>query len=92
VKDLVSKLEAVRAAVAELGDVAAQELAAFIEQRYGVKVLPQFIPVVRASLRELELLEKARMTAKDAAQRATGADEGQGKSQGGDAGQRLSLH
>jgi hypothetical protein len=87
VKDSMNAIEALRRASAELGDVPAQELAVFIGERYGVKILPQFIPVVRASLRELELLEKARKAAREAAPKATGAEQGEGKGRGGDAGQ-----
>jgi hypothetical protein len=43
----MSKLEAVRLALEQLGDASPQELAAFIEERYGVKVQPAVVPVVR---------------------------------------------
>jgi hypothetical protein len=54
------KVEMVRRALSELGDAAPQELAALIERQHGVRIDPRFIPVVRASLLELEMLEKAR--------------------------------
>jgi hypothetical protein len=58
-------LEAVRLALAELGDVPHQELAAFVGERFGLRIPPQFIPVAKASLRGLEQLEAARRAAKD---------------------------
>jgi hypothetical protein len=50
----VSKLEAVRRAVREVGEASPQDIAAFVEARFGVKILPRFVPVALASLRELE--------------------------------------
>jgi hypothetical protein len=60
----VSKEEAVRLALKELGDVPAAELAAFIAQRFGLHIDPRFIPVFKASLKALEQLEQARARAK----------------------------
>jgi len=61
------KTEAVRLALAELGDAPAGELAAFVRARYGVEVPPSLIPVIKATLLDKELLERAR------ASRAAGA-------------------
>jgi hypothetical protein len=47
----VTKEEAVRRALAELGDASAAEVVALVERRHGLKVAPAFIPVYRASLR-----------------------------------------
>jgi hypothetical protein len=58
-------LEAVRLALAELGDVPHQELAAFVRDRFGLKIPPHFIPVAKASLQGLEQLEAARRAAKE---------------------------
>jgi hypothetical protein len=54
------KTEAVRLALAELGDAPAGELAAFVRSRYGVEVPPSLIPIIKATLRDKELLERAR--------------------------------
>ena len=58
------KLELVRQALAVVGDASPEELAAFIETRHGIRIEPRFIPIIRASLRELDLLEKAKATAR----------------------------
>jgi hypothetical protein len=63
----LSKVELVRRALAELGEASPQEVAAFIERRNGVRIDPRFIPFVRASVLELEMLEKARRAARAAA-------------------------
>ena len=54
------KTEAVRLALAGLGETPAGELAAFVQARYGVEVPPSLIPVIKATLRDKELLERAR--------------------------------
>jgi hypothetical protein len=54
------KTEAVRLALAELGDAPAEELAAFVRSRYGVEVPASLVPVIKATLRDKELLERAR--------------------------------
>jgi hypothetical protein len=41
----MNQAEALRRAMTELGDASAEELAAFIQEHYGVKVRPQFVPV-----------------------------------------------
>ncbi len=60
----MNKEEALRVALRELGPVADQELTAFMEQRFGVKVRPQFMPLLKASLAEMERLERTRSAAK----------------------------
>jgi len=59
----MDKLELVQSALRELGDVSAQELSAFIEQKHGVKIEPKFIPIFKASLRDKLRLEAARLAA-----------------------------
>jgi predicted SprT family Zn-dependent metalloprotease len=44
----------VRYALAELGDVSANALCAFVEQKHGVRIEPRFIPVYKASIRYQE--------------------------------------
>jgi hypothetical protein len=67
----MEKLEAVRLALAELGDAPAAELAAFVRARYGVEVQPGLIPVSRATLRDREQLERARAGRAGAAELGT---------------------
>ena len=79
--DNVSKTELVRLALAEVGEASHQELADFIERRHGVRIDPKFLPVVRASVRELEQLERARQAARAAveqlkAKQAAGEEKG----------------
>lgn len=64
----LNKLELVRQALLELGESPPQQVAAFIERRHGVRIDARFIPIVRASLLELEMLEQARQAARSAAQ------------------------
>ena len=52
----MSKVEALRRALMEVGDVPAEELAAFIGRQYGVKVDARIVPVLRATLKDKELL------------------------------------
>jgi hypothetical protein len=58
----MDKVEAVRLALAERGDLSAQELAALVRARYGVDVDPRFVPVIKAILRDKEMLALARAT------------------------------
>ena len=69
--DPVSKTVLVRQALTELGDnVPHQELALFLEQRHGLKIDVKVIPILRASVRELEILERARQAAKAVVEKA----------------------
>ena len=54
----MDKIEAVRLALAEVGDVTAEELVAFVKARYGVSIRPKIVPIIKATLRD-----KERMTA-----------------------------
>lgn len=66
----MDKLELVKNALRELGDVSAQELSSFIEQQHGVRIDPKFIPIFKASIRDKERLEAARQAAKVAGEPA----------------------
>lgn len=66
----MDKLELVKSARRELGDVSAQELSSFIEQQHGVKIKPKVIPIFKASIRDKERLEVARHTARAALEQA----------------------
>ena len=59
-----SKEEAVRLALAAIGDATAPEVAAFVERRYVVKIDPKLLPVIRPTLRAREQREEARARAK----------------------------
>ncbi len=56
----VTKEEAVRLALAEVGDVSAEDLSVFIQRRFGLRIEPKFVPVFKASIRAREQLEAAR--------------------------------
>ena len=73
----MDKLQAVRLALAELGDAPAGELAAFVRSRYGVEVRSSLIPVIKATLRDKELLERVRAVRAEAAAAAAPAGESQ---------------
>ena len=62
----MDKLELVRVAIQELGDISAPELSAFIEKKHGVKIEPKFIPIFKASIRDKLRLEAARQAARAA--------------------------
>jgi hypothetical protein len=66
----MSKVEAVRLAVAEIGEASPQDIAAFVEQRFALKVQPRFVPVLLASLRGQEHLQRTRQSAKRALRQA----------------------
>jgi hypothetical protein len=56
----MTKLEMVREALNQLGEVSAHEISAFVESEYGTKIDPAFIPIYRATLKDKERMEKAR--------------------------------
>jgi hypothetical protein len=60
----MDKLEMVQVALRELGDVSAQELSAFIEEKHGARIDPKFIPIFKASIRDKLRLEVARQAAR----------------------------
>ena len=60
----MKSMELFRNAVAEVGDVSAVELSAHLEKKHGVKIEPAFIPVYKATLKELERTNKLRQDAK----------------------------
>ena len=63
----MTMVEAVRRAFAEIGDVPNAELAAYVEKTFGVTVRPNFIPVLKAAVRDKENLEAWRRRAAEAA-------------------------
>jgi hypothetical protein len=46
-----SRAETVRLALAELGEAPALEIAAFVKQKYGIKIDPRSLPLFKAVLR-----------------------------------------
>jgi hypothetical protein len=61
---LMKPMELFRSAVAEIGDASAAELSAHLEKKHGVKIEPAYIPVFKATLKELEKTSKFRQDAK----------------------------
>jgi hypothetical protein len=57
-------LELFRRADAEIGDASAAELLAHLEKKHGMKVEPAFIPVFKATLRDLERMARLRQDAR----------------------------
>jgi hypothetical protein len=64
----MNQAEALRRALLELGDAPADELAAFMQRTYGVTVRPQFVPVLKAILKDKEILAERRRESQAAAQ------------------------
>ena len=79
----MSQVEAVRRALAELGDVSAEELAAYIRTKYGVTVRPQFVPILKATLRDQEILAEWRRKSQEAAAQGNGPASVDGQGQPG---------
>jgi hypothetical protein len=61
---LMKPMEFFRSAVSEIGDASAAELSAHLEKKHGVKIEPAFIPVFKATLKEMERTNKIRQDAK----------------------------
>jgi hypothetical protein len=64
-----SKADRVRAALAELGEVGSEQIAEHIERRFGEKIPPAIVQVLRASLRERAVLERSKKAALERAER-----------------------
>jgi hypothetical protein len=48
----IDPMEAYGQAVAALGEAPAEQLTAFIEERFGLRIEPRYLPIYRATLRE----------------------------------------
>ena len=57
-------IELFRRAVAEIGNVSAAELSAHLEKQHGLKIEPAFIPLFKATLRDLERMTRLRQEAR----------------------------
>ena len=62
----MTMLEAVRRALAELGEVSNEELAAYVQRTFGMIIRPNFVPVLKAAVRDKENLEAWRRRAAEA--------------------------
>jgi hypothetical protein len=60
----MEKMEAFRQAVAQAGDIPAEQLSSLIEEKYGLTIEPRYIPFFRASLRDWEQLTRLRQAAR----------------------------
>jgi hypothetical protein len=60
----MTKVEMMRLALKELGEATSEEFSAYLEKTYNVKVEPKFISILRASVREKEMLENFRIRQK----------------------------
>jgi hypothetical protein len=58
--DPMTRIEMVKDALGQIGDVSAQELSAFIEKKFGVTIEPAYVPIFRATLRDKERMENSR--------------------------------
>jgi len=56
----MNQAEALRRAMVELGYVSTEELAAYIATNYGVTVRPQFVPILKATLKDKEIVAEWR--------------------------------
>jgi hypothetical protein len=63
----MDKMEAFRRAVAEAGDACPAQLSSLIEQKYGVRIEPRFIPLFRATVKDLDELTRLRQAKRAAA-------------------------
>jgi len=79
----MNQAEALRRVMEELGDVSAEELAAHVRTKYGVAVRPQFIPVVKATLKDQEILAEWRRKSQEAAAQGNGPASVDGQGQPG---------
>jgi hypothetical protein len=61
-EETMDKVEAVRQALAERGDLSAQELVALVRAPYDVDVDPGFVPVIQTMLKDMESLALSRPT------------------------------
>jgi hypothetical protein len=69
----MTKVDMMREAMKKLGDAPAEALAGYIESNYGVKIEPKFVPILKASVREREMLEAFRQRMKATPGEGTGA-------------------
>jgi len=73
----MSMVEAIRLALAEVGDVSNEELATHVKNAYGVVIRPNFIPVIKAAVKDKETLEAWKRRAAEAAGPSGPSEHGQ---------------
>jgi hypothetical protein len=66
----MTRLEMVREALARLGEAPPEKITAYIRAKFRVELDARMVPVVRASLRELEMLQRFRADARAAASKS----------------------
>jgi hypothetical protein len=62
----VSQVEAVRLALAEIGDASNEAIAGHVLKVHGLDIRPAFVPVLKASVRDKENLEAWKRRAAEA--------------------------
>lgn len=60
----MSQMEVFRLAIAEIGDASAAELSSFIQEKYGVRIDPRYVPVFRATLQDQDRMTRFRQAAR----------------------------
>ena len=60
----MNRTELFRLALAEIGDAPSAELSSFIQDKYGVRIDPRYIPVLRATLQDKERMARFRQSSK----------------------------
>jgi hypothetical protein len=66
----VDKVALVRAALQEVGEQPAADLAALIREKHGVEITPPMVAIVKATLLHRNLLAKYRQEAKEVVEKA----------------------
>ena len=66
-EEIVTMVEAVRRALVAIGEVSNNELAAHVKNEFGITIRPNFMPVIRAAVKDKENLEAWRRRAAEAA-------------------------
>jgi hypothetical protein len=59
----VDRLEAVGYAMRELGDASTEQLCGFIEQRFGFRIEPKYLPLFKATLLDQQRQVKPKLMA-----------------------------
>jgi hypothetical protein len=60
----MNRTELFRLALAEIGDAPSAELSSFIQGKYGVRIDPRYIPVLRATLQDKERMARFHQSAR----------------------------
>jgi dsDNA-binding SOS-regulon protein len=71
----MSKAEMVQEALASLGEATAEQLSSFIQERHGDLIKPAIVAVIRATLRDKELLVIYRRQARELVDQALRAEK-----------------